>query len=123
MKLRYIGGFGEMSWVAGTSFGEATPDIVATGSRGAVEHMNEDHKDATLVMTQAYGGLPESTDATMLSLDRHGFEVLAITPNGRRRTRVPFQPTLSAVEDIRPAVMKLTQDGRIKLGIPPKTGH
>eukprot|EP00928_Gymnodinium_smaydae_P044830 TRINITY_DN29920_c0_g1_i1.p1 TRINITY_DN29920_c0_g1~~TRINITY_DN29920_c0_g1_i1.p1 ORF type:complete len:320 (+),score=46.76 TRINITY_DN29920_c0_g1_i1:88-1047(+) len=115
-SLRYIGGFGEMSWVEGSSYCEAAPDIVALGSKGAVEHMNEDHLDAVLAMTRAFGGLPQATSATMLSLDHLGFEVLALTPEGRRRTRVAFEAPLRDAEEIRPAVVALTQLARKVLG-------
>mmetsp|Transcript_23979 Transcript_23979/g.67278 ORF Transcript_23979/g.67278 Transcript_23979/m.67278 type:complete len:306 (+) Transcript_23979:116-1033(+) len=123
-RLRYIGGFGEMSWVDGSAFQAARPDDIAAGSRGAVDHMNEDHQDAVLAMTQAFGGLPGATSATLLSLDRHGFEVLAVTGEGRRRTRVPFETTLSHLDDIRPAVVAMTERARTLLGLPaPKSGH
>jgi len=112
-----------MSWVDGAAFGKATPDAVAAGSRGAVEHMNEDHRDAVLAMTQAFGGLPEASEATMLTLDRHGFEVLAVTPEGRRRTRVPFDQPLSSSDDVRPAVVALTGQARTALGLPPPPAH
>lgn len=121
--VRYIGGFGEMSWVKGATFRDAAPDPVAAGSQGAVQHMNEDHGAAVLVMTQAFGGLPQATIATMLALDHRGFDVLAVTPDGPRRTRVPFEPPLALLEDIRPAVVALTGRARTVLGLPTPEGH
>lgn len=41
-------------------------------------------------MVQALGGLREATSAAVLSFDRYGFDVLAQTPEGPRRTRVGF---------------------------------
>lgn len=115
--LRYIGGFGEMSWVEGEHYTAAQPDAVVARSDSAVAHMNADHADAVLLMTQAFAGLPEATKATILSLDRYGFDVLAELPDGLRRSRVGFKSRLDTAEDIRPAVVGLTNEARQRLGV------
>ena len=50
--IRYIGGFGEMSWVDATGYSGCDWDPVANGSAHAVEHMNEDHAHHVLLMVQ-----------------------------------------------------------------------
>lgn len=95
--IRYIGGFGEMSWVEPTDYGAAGADPVAVDAKAvqyAVAHMNDDHREATLSMVQVLGGLPEAEDATVLSFDRYGFDVLARTAEGPRRTRIGFAEPL-----------------------------
>mmetsp|Transcript_9790 Transcript_9790/g.30556 ORF Transcript_9790/g.30556 Transcript_9790/m.30556 type:complete len:142 (+) Transcript_9790:2-427(+) len=111
--VRYIGGFGEMSWVEAGAFEAAEPDLVAAGAEGAVEHMNADHRDATVaILRAAVRGLESTSNATVLSIDRYGFEALAELPEGARRARVAFQKTLSDPEQIREAFIALLQHAR-----------
>ena len=113
--VRYIGGFGEMSWVDAPAFVAADADIVANSSRDAVEHMNADHAEAVLTMARAFAGLPTATSATMLGLDRYGFDVLAEMPDGKRRSRVAFDPPLDDAGAIRARVVALVSKARGKL--------
>ncbi|CAE7217255.1 unnamed protein product [Symbiodinium natans] len=117
-SIRYIGGFGEMSWVAGQEFASAEFDPVAADAdavKNAVEHCNEDHADAVLDMAKAFAGLPSAAKATMLSVDRYGFDVLCQMPDGLRRSRVEFPQRLNGSADLREAMMKTTQLAREKL--------
>ena len=52
--------------------------------RRAVEHCNADHADAVLDMSKAFTGLNHIEAATMLSIDRFGFDVLCKTRDGSR---------------------------------------
>ena len=86
-SIRYIGGFGEMSWVTGQDFASAECDPVAadvSSAKSAVDHCNDDHADAVLDMAKAFAGLPLAGKATMLSVDRYGFDVLCQMPDGLR---------------------------------------
>eukprot|EP01047_Picozoa_sp_COSAG01_P010049 COSAG01_NODE_422_length_17262_cov_42.635903_3_plen_135_part_00 len=115
----------------------AASDVEAMQS--AVEHMNVDHAAATLLMVQLLGGLPDASEASVLSLcdrrpvllracllgcpripasscvlsvdgapsltavsicsDRYGFDVLAQTSEGPRRTRIGFAQAMRGVEE------------------------
>ena len=116
--VRFIGGFGEMSWVTPAAFLAAEADAVANGSAGAVAHMNADHADAVLLMARTFGGVGGARSATILALDKYGFDVLAEMTDGKRRTRVSFDPPLeSAGDSIRQRVVSMTEEARTKLGI------
>jgi putative heme iron utilization protein len=110
--IRYIGGFGEMSWVAAPEYRKCSWDAVSNGASFAIQHMNEDHGRHLLLMTKTFGGSPEATAATVLNLDRYGFDVLADMPNGQRRTRIGFKQALSSAEQIREAVVAMTAEAR-----------
>lgn len=100
--VRYIGGFGEMSWVPPHDFEAAPVDPIAADAAAvasAVEHMNADHAEATLLMVQKLGGLPDALEASVLSFDRYGFDVLAETAEGPRRTRIGFPEPLCGEEE------------------------
>jgi putative heme iron utilization protein len=114
-SVRYIGGFGEMSWVGGDAFAKAEIDPIAAdmaGAADAVDHCNKDHADAVLQMAQAFSGLEEAEEATMLSVDRYGFDVLCSMPDGLRRSRVEFSQRLEAGGSLRVAMMDTTQRAR-----------
>ena len=117
--VRYIGGFGEMGWVAPDDYTKAVPDQVFLTSSGAVEHMNEDHLEHTLLMVRALGGIPEATAASVLSIDRYGFEVLADTASGKRRTRVGFSRVVSERDQLRKEMVDLTNRARTLLSTEP----
>ncbi|CAE7754178.1 GLUTRBP [Symbiodinium necroappetens] len=117
-SIRYIGGFGEMSWVSGQDFASAEYDPVAAdvhSAKSAVDHCNDDHADAVLDMAKAFAGLPLAGKATMLSVDRYGFDVLCQMPDGLRRSRVEFAKRLDSAADLREAMMSTTQSAREKL--------
>jgi len=117
-SIRYIGGFGEMSWITGEDFSSAEADPIAAdtqATKAAVEHCNADHADAVLEMAQAFSGLVDAKKATMLSLDRYGFDVLCEMPDGLRRSRVEFLERLDSPVALREAMVKTTQAARSAL--------
>jgi heme iron utilization protein len=119
--IRYVRGFGEMSWVEPAGFASAEPDPIASGEAGIVEHMNDDHAASLLTMVDAF--LPvegEVTAATMTSCDRYGFEVqLALAPAeaggdpGLAFGRIGFEAPLSAIEDARHAMVALVRAAEV----------
>jgi heme iron utilization protein len=116
-RIRYIGGFGEMSWVDARSFASARPDPVSkdvNAVQGAVSHMNADHADANLLLVNKFGRLPRPADAAvMLSIDRYGMDFLAETPDGKRRVRVGFAAALNSADEIKAAVVDATKRAKM----------
>jgi heme iron utilization protein len=83
--IRYVRGFGEMSWVDPVAYAAATPDPVAPGEADIVAHVNADHRDALRTIVGAFLDVPDPVeDVTMISCDRYGFEV--------RLTTAPSEP-------------------------------
>src|SRR6185436_375361 len=46
--LRYVGGFGRMSWVTADDYAVAEADPLADAAAGILAHMNDDHADALI---------------------------------------------------------------------------
>lgn len=114
VAVRFIAGFGEMSWVDSTSFSEARSDAVSLNSQSAVEHMNADHSDANVDIVNKFAGLPSPcTAASMLSIDRYGIDFLAITGEGKRLARVSFPQTLTSPQEIKPAIIALARQAKL----------
>ncbi|MBW3576941.1 MAG: DUF2470 domain-containing protein [Actinobacteria bacterium] len=76
VAVRYVRGFGEMSWVDAQAYRTAEPDPIAPAEDGIVAHMNDDHRGHMRAMVGHYLDVDgEVTDVTMLSCDRYGFEL------------------------------------------------
>src|SRR5581483_6146153 len=74
VDVYYVGGFGVMGWVAAIDYTQAKPDPLAHSAPGILEHMNADHSDSLLLLARAFVGI-EAQEATMVSVDRLGFNV------------------------------------------------
>ena len=89
-SVRYIGGYGRMSWVEKAAWEEAEPDPLAASAAGVVTHMNADHADAMVDYCVAFSKATEVASATMTNIDRYGFEMSAVTSEGPRPVRLAF---------------------------------
>ena len=114
--IRYVGGFGRMSWVGAAEYREAKPDPLAPAAEGILAHMNDDHADAVLAYARAFGAMPDATSATMTAVDRYGFELAAITPAGKRARRIAFDAPVTTTDEVRKAMVALVKRARSELG-------
>jgi hypothetical protein len=111
--VRYVGGFGHMSWVAAADYRDAAPDPLRSHSAEIVEHMNDDHADALLAICRVVGGRTEVTAARMVGVDRYGFDVLATPPEGTPRgMRFGFDAPADTTDAVRTAMIDLVRRTR-----------
>lgn len=118
VAIRYVRGFGEMSWVDPAEYAGAEPDPVAPAEVGIVDHMNEDHADSMHAMVDHLLDVEgDVLGVTMVSCDRYGFEVelsLAPTdpsdPPGIAFGRLGFRRPLARPADARAAMIELADD-------------
>jgi putative heme iron utilization protein len=115
-SLRYVGGFGRMSWVSAEDYRAAEPDPLATAAAGVLSHMNGDHTSAVLAYAQKLAGIADATSATMTAVDRYGFELAVITPAGPRATRLAFDAPLGTTDEVRRAMIALVERARARNG-------
>lgn len=115
-RIRYIGGYGRMSWVETEAWHAATPDPIAESARGIVDHMNEDHADALVAYARAFTRATSAEHATMTGVDRYGFELSVDTERGPRPARVAFDAPLRAGPEARTAMVALLKRARAQLG-------
>lgn len=116
-SVRYIGGYGRMSWVGVNDWLEATPDPIAPDAEAILEHMNQDHADALPLYCRAFSRATDVQSARMVGIDRHGFEISALTPAGARPIRLAFPQPIANKADARKALVLLLKDARAKLGL------
>jgi heme iron utilization protein len=110
--LRYVGGFGRMSWVSAEDYRVAEPDPLADAAAGILSHMNDDHADAVLAYAKAFAGIERAERATMTAVDRYGFELAATTPEGPRAGRIAFDEPVGNTDEVRRAMVALVKRAR-----------
>lgn len=115
IALRYVGGFGRMSWVTAEDYLAAEPDPLAGASAGILAHMNADHADAVLAYARAFARVADATSATMTAVDRYGFDLSAITPAGPKAARVAFEAPVATSDEVRRAMVALVKAARAML--------
>jgi putative heme iron utilization protein len=113
--VRYIGGYGRMSWVDAGAFRAALPDPVAPGAAQIISHMNEDHASALRLYARAYSSAHDAEAATMTAVDRHGFELTVTTPRGVGPARIAFPAPLAGAGDARGALIALLRAAEARL--------
>lgn len=117
--IRYVRGFGEMSWVDPADYAAAEPDPLADAEQGIVAHMNDDHADALVDMVRAYLDVDGTvTGVTLLACDRYGIEVrIALDTDGDGVPgvafgRLGFDTVLDEPGQARDAMVRLTRGAR-----------
>jgi putative heme iron utilization protein len=111
-SIRYVGGYGRMSWVDAEAYAVAEPDPLAPLAAGIIGHMNADHAEAQVLYCRHLAGRPETTSATMSAVDRYGFEMIAEGPNGRAAVRLGFPQPCSTGEEVRGAMVAMVGEAR-----------
>lgn len=112
LDVRYVGGFGRMSWADPSEFLAAEPDPLASAAADIVEHMNADHADALLDYCRGLGGAPAAISASMTAVDRYGFDVVAVTEEGPLAVRIDFTKPLSTPDQVRSEMVRLVRAAR-----------
>jgi hypothetical protein len=111
VDVYYVGGFGVMGWVSAAEYGHAQPDPLADAAAGIIQHMNADHEDALILLARVSGGV-ESEGATMMSVDRLGFQVRLKTSEGARGLRIAFLREVANPSEARSVLVEMTKNAR-----------
>jgi hypothetical protein len=114
-NVRYVGGFGRMSWVTAEQYATAEPDPLLSVAEGILEHMNTDHADALLDYCRVYGRV-EPLTAEMVGVDRYGMDVIAtLAGEDRRAVRINFSERTDDTTAVRQQTIALLREARAQL--------
>jgi putative heme iron utilization protein len=113
--VRYIGGYGRMSWVEADAFRSAAVDPVAPAAARILEHMNTDHAAALVSYARAFTRAVDAEQATMTAIDRHGFEMTVKTPRGVGPARIAFASPLVNADVARTELVALLREAEARL--------
>ena len=113
-SVRYIGGYGRMSWIDKAEWQTAEPDPLGPSAAGIIAHMNADHPDALVSYCKAFSKATEITSATMTGIDQYGFEMSARTNEGPRPIRLAFAKPIGTPEEARAVLISMLKDAGSK---------
>jgi len=111
VDVYYVGGFGVMGWVTASEYDGAKPDPLADAATEIIKHMNADHRDALVLIAGAFAGV-EAQAATITAIDRLGFHVRLMTPEGIRGARIAFLREVKSPLDARKVLVEMTRQAR-----------
>ena len=112
--IRYIGGYGRMSWVDLNGWRSATADPLAPHAADIVTHMNDDHREALVDCARAFTRATSAERASMTSIDRYGFELSVDTDAGPRPARIAFEQAVTTPEEARAALVAMVRSARLR---------
>jgi putative heme iron utilization protein len=114
-SIRYVGGYGRMSWVDPAVYARSEPDPLIDAAAGIIEHMNADHADAQVLFCRHFAARPGTTVASMSAVDRYGFELIAVSDAGRAAVRLEFPSECTTGEEVRRAMVAMVREARAAL--------
>jgi heme iron utilization protein len=97
VRIRFIGGFGQIFWIDPTDFVAKNPFSPAEEMQ-IIQHMNNDHAD----VLRRFCGV---VDATMVGIDSGGFDVLT----SKRKVRFSFDVPIHTMNEARQALVAMAQ--------------
>jgi len=94
VRVRFIGGFGQIFWLEPQDLVEPNP-FSAIEEERIVQHMNQDHPD---LLSRLGGG-----ESVMAGLDAEGFDIL----KDQSKLRIPFKTRVTNMEEARRAFIEI----------------
>jgi heme iron utilization protein len=84
-------------------------ELIAQVGPAMIEHMNNDHADNVRDYARVFGRAIWAQAATMLTLDRHGFDLEARGDDRLERLRITFETPLNSAEDAHQVLVQMAQ--------------
>ncbi len=112
--VRYIGGYGRMSWVTREDWAAAEADPLAPHAARILAHMNDDHGAALIEYCRKFSRATDTSAAIMTAVDRYGFQMSATTAAGPRPIRVAFSRPLATPDEVRAELVALAKAARAR---------
>jgi putative heme iron utilization protein len=117
VDIYYVGGFGVMGWVSTADYITAQPDPLADAAKGILDHMNADHADTLVLLAKVHAGI-EAAAATMISVDRLGFQLRIQTAAGVKGARIAFLREATTPGETRSVLVEMVKQARQSDQIP-----
>lgn len=84
-------------------------DPIASVAGPAISHMNSDHADAVLAYARSLAGLGWAQAAMIERIDSAGLDLRASGPGREQLARVAFEPPLTDLAQLRPALIAMAE--------------
>ena len=111
--VRYVGGFGRMSWVDTDAYRAAGADPLHSTASAIIGHMNADHAHALVTLCHHFAHRTDVKAASMTAVDRYGFDVVAELEGERREAlRIGFRTEQHDAEGVRKELIGMLRETR-----------
>jgi hypothetical protein len=107
----FVGGFGVMGWVAAEEYRSAAPDPLAEIAPGIIQHMNNDHAEALLLLARRSLG-EGIVEARMTAIDRLGFHVRLRSGDRVHGGRIALAREARDAEQARVVLVEMVREAR-----------
>lgn len=107
----FVGGFGVMGWVAAEEYRSAAADPLAEIAPGIIQHMNDDHASALLLLAQRSLG-KEIEEARMTAIDRLGFHVRLRSGDRMHGGRIALAREARDAEQARAVLVEMVREAK-----------
>lgn len=107
VRVRYIGGFGKIFWLEQEEWNAPASPWSFEAEKNMIDHMNEDHQDAMSLILAHHHGIQDNAPI-MSGVVSDGFYI----HSNNKNYYVPFENTCTKHEDVRMALVKLTNRAR-----------
>ena len=111
IDLYFVGGFGTMGWVTAEEYRQAKADPLADVPFEIIQHMNEDHKDALVLLAQHFGN-HSSDQVKMITVDHLGFDLELTQGNQLHEIRLNFIRQVQNANAVRKVLVEMVQKAR-----------
>jgi heme iron utilization protein len=112
LRIRWIGGFGEIGWVRGEDYAAADADPLAYASGDIVDHMNDDHRSALAELVNASLGVNNAAPVEMVGVTQHICRIVVGSGPSQKLLEIPFKAPAPTPEDVRIQIIKLLREAR-----------
>lgn len=106
-RIRYIGGFGQIRWIAVEDMCHLNP-FDDQAESAMVTHMNTYHVDAMQDYCRLFGIDPQGHEPRLAGVDTEGFDLML----GKRLARIPFDEPVHTGDEVRKAMITLVRRAR-----------
>ena len=111
IDLYFVGGFGVMGWVTAEEYQQAEVDPLADFAPEIIQHMNEDHTDALVLLSQ-HSSNHSSTQVRMITVDHLGFDLELTQNNQLQEIRLNFIRQVRNAAEVRKVLVEMVQQAR-----------
>jgi putative heme iron utilization protein len=114
MELResyLVGGFGVMGWISAEDYAQATVDPLADVAMSILQHMNDDHVEALVLLAQHYGQC-QADSATMTAVDHLGFHLQVHSQGEPQDLRLAFPRAVYNATEVRQVLVHMVHQAR-----------
>jgi putative heme iron utilization protein len=110
-RVRWIGGFGQISWISGDDFAKAAFDEIAYIGEGICQHMNYSHQDSlSTLVEKSHGESLDHRNLTMTRFSSVDMEIRFKDEHTEKRYKIDLPCKLESQTHAREVIISMLKD-------------